>query len=132
MRFKKGGILLYALTLFLSVILFLEGFIIEKVKQEQRLKYHEMIEARLDLQNLILSTYRKECDFDQEEDDDQDDFEKELVNVCELNLSFDDSTYLIRADAIHIEVFNEHGISILKYDIMGDGSVIETITEETK
>lgn len=99
----------------MSCLSFLEGILIQKVRETQHNYYIEQVHLRLDLQKEILDRYRSECDWENEVQ-------------CEYELSLTD--YDCIATEEMIEVFNEHGMVIIKYDIIDDGSVIETIMEE--
>lgn len=119
MKYKKGSVLLYTLTIFLSFCIWFEGVLLHRIKKTERTFYIEMIQRRLSDQRKILDYFRNECEFDEDNP------------VCKYEILGDVEVYFIWAEEYNIEVFNEYGKSLKKYDIMGDGSVIETITEET-
>lgn len=123
---KQGSILLYTLALFIGFIGFYQALIIQEIQSHKRQVWIETITKRLDTQAAVLKMYQSECDFSFWE-------EEEAIQeyLCHYTIDDENGQYLIDASELEIYVFNEYGVSLAKYDIMEDGSVIETILEET-
>ena len=123
---KQGSILLYTLALFIGFIGFYHALIIQEIQSHKRQVWIETITKRLDTQAAVLKMYQSECDFSFWK-------EEEAIQeyLCHYTIDDENGQYLIDASELEIYVFNEYGVSLMKYDIMEDGSVIETILEET-
>lgn len=119
LKYKQGSVLLYTLVIFLGFTVWFEGVLYQRMKKFQETEYLSMIEDRLSDQKQILQSYKTKCIFDEESD------------ICEYEIIGVNMVYWIVADEYIIEVYDEYGKSLKKYDIMRDGSVLETITEET-
>lgn len=142
---KKGSILLYTLCILLSFLSWFQALVIQRARVTQKRYYINLVQERLDIQDEVLNYYRNNClpvtdeDIDYEEDEfedfDDEDFEWEVdddlnLEACEFNFDYNDKqVYTQRYEDVITVVIGDSEY-VMKYDIISDGSVIQTITEE--